>query len=153
MKHVARVILAASLVAAAACKGKDSGAAGTETGAGAAPAAPAPVEEFKVSNVMIGKRIGENKMVTEPTFQFAPADTIYASVGTTGKSDGTTLTAVWKFQTGQTVDSSSQSITPTGPANTEFHISRPKGWPVGTYQVTVFADGDSVDAKNFVVKK
>ena len=156
MKHVARVILAAALVAAAACKGKDSG--GTETGAGGGPAggtaAPAPApEEFKVANVMIGKRIGENKMVIEPTFQFAPADTIYVSVGTTGKSDSAKLSALWKFQTGQTVDSSSQTIKPQGPENTEFHISRPKGWPVGTYQVTVYADGDSVDAKNFVVKK
>jgi hypothetical protein len=156
MKHVARVLLAGSLVAAAACKGREAGT-GTETGAsgGAAPggAAPAATEEFKVANVMLGKRIGANKLITEPTFQFAPNDTVYVSIGTTGKADSSTLTAVWKFQTGQTVDSSSQTIRPSGPENTEFHISRPKGWPLGTYQVTVFANGDSVDAKNFVVKK
>jgi hypothetical protein len=102
---------------------------------------------------MIGKRIGQNKMVTEPTFQFAPRDTIYASVSTTGARESAELRAVWRFQTGQTVDSSSQTISPQGDENTEFHVSNPKGWPVGTYNVTIYANGDSVDSKNFAVKK
>ena len=102
---------------------------------------------------MIGKRIGENKMVTEPTFQFAPGDTVYASVSTQGARESAELTAVWRFQTGQTVDSSSQTISPQGDENTEFHVSNPKGWPAGTYNVTIYADGDSVDSKNFAVKK
>ena len=63
------------------------------------------------------------------------------------------ITAKWRFQTGQVVDSSTQTIRPSGPENTEFHISNPKGWPVGTYNVTIYADGDSVDSKNFAVKK
>jgi hypothetical protein len=157
MQSVARLLLAATMVAAVACGGRDN-ARPAETGAaesapGAAPAAPAASEEFKVGTVMIGKRISDAKLITEPTFQFAPADTVYVSIGTTGKSDSTALTAVWRFQTGQTVDSSTQVIRPDGPENTEFHISRPKGWPIGTYNVTVFANGDSVDGKNFVVKK
>jgi hypothetical protein len=102
---------------------------------------------------MIGKRISDAKLITEPTFQFAPTDTVYVSISTTGKADSAALRAVWRFQTGQTVDSSTQVIRPSGPENTEFHISRPKGWPVGTYNVTVYADGDSVDSKNFAVKK
>jgi hypothetical protein len=159
MLHVARILLAATVVAAAACGGRENARPGTESGSaeGGAPggttAAPAATEEFKVGTVMIGKRIGASKLITEPTFQFAPADTVYISIGTTGKTDSTTLAAIWRFQTGQTVDSSTQVIRPSGPENTEFHISRPKGWPVGTYNVTVYADGDSVDSKNFAVKK
>ena len=75
------------------------------------------------------------------------------SVRTTGAPESAELTAVWRFQTGQTVDSSSQTIAPQGEENTEFHVSNPKGWPQGTYSVTVYANGDSVDAKNFAVKK
>jgi hypothetical protein len=157
MTHVARALAAVALVAVVACKGRDTARPdpGTETGAtGTAPAADTAVsKELKVAGVMIGKRIGENKLITEPTFQFAPRDTIYVSVSTEGKPESAELSAKWRFQTGQVVDSSSQTIRPQGSENTEFHVSNPKGWPVGTYNVTIYANGDSVDSKNFAVKK
>jgi hypothetical protein len=155
MTHVARALTAAALLAAVACKGRDTApAAGAETGTTATAAADtAAPQEFKVASVMIGKRIGQNKMVTEPTFQFAPQDTIYVSVSTEGARESAELRAVWRFQTGQTVDSSTQTISPQGDENTEFHVSNPKGWPAGTYNVTIHANGDSVDSKNFAVKK
>jgi hypothetical protein len=156
MLHVARLLLAGTVVAAAACGGRENAreaeSGSADSAPGATTAAPAS-EEFKVGTVMIGKRISDTKLITEPTFQFAPRDTVYVSIGTTGKADSVALTAVWRFQTGQRVDSSTQVIRPSGPENTEFHVSRPKGWPIGTYNVTVYSDGDSVDAKNFVVKK
>ena len=93
MTHVARALTAVALVAAVACKGRDSApAAGAESGTTAAAADTAASKEFKVASVMIGKRIGENKMVTEPTFQFAPRDTIYASVSTQGARESAELT-------------------------------------------------------------
>jgi len=157
MTHLARALTALALVAAVACKGRDAAppGTGTETGAtGAAPTADTVVsKELKVAGVMIGKRIGENKLITEPTFQFAPADTIYVSVSTEGMPESAELSAKWLFQTGQVVDSSTQTIKPEGKDNTEFHVSNPKGWPVGTYNVTILANGDSVDSKNFAVKK
>jgi len=157
MAHVARALAAVALVAVVACKGRDAARpdAGTETGAtGTAPAADTAVsKELKVAGVMIGKRLGDNKLITEPTFQFAPGDTIYVSVSTEGMPESADLSAKWRFQTGQVVDSSSQTIRPQGRENTEFHISNPKGWPVGTYNVIIYADGDSVDSKNFAVKK
>ncbi|HEY7505860.1 MAG TPA: hypothetical protein VH700_17300 [Gemmatimonadales bacterium] len=154
MTHAARALTAMALLAAVACKGRDSTpAAGAETGTTATAAADTAPKEFKVASVMIGKRIGESKMVTEPTFQFAPGDTIYASISTEGARDNAELRAIWRFQTGQTVDSSTQTISPQGDENTEFHVSNPKGWPAGTYNVTIYANGDSVDSKNFAVKK
>jgi hypothetical protein len=157
MTHVARALTAVALLAAVACKGRDAAPRdpGTETGAtGTAPAADAAAsKELKVAGVMIGKRLGDSKLITEPTFEFAPADTIYVSVSTEGAPESADLSAKWLFQTGQMVDSSTQSIKPQGKDNTEFHISNPKGWPVGTYNVTIYANGDSVDSKNFAVKK
>ena len=157
MTHVARALTAVALLAAVACQGRDTARpdAGTETGAtGAAPAADTAVsKELTVASVMIGKRLGENKLITESTFQFAPADTIYVSVSTEGMPESAELSAKWLFQTGQVVDSSTQTIKPQGKDNTEFHVSNPKGWPVGTYNVTIYANGDSVDSKNFAVKK
>ena len=156
MIHVARALTTMALLAAVACKGRDSAPAGSGTeSAATTPAATdtATPKDLKIASVMIGKRIGENKLIIEPTFQFAPKDTIFASVTTQGAPDRAELTAIWLFQTGQRVDSTTQSISPKGDENTEFHVVNPKGWPVGTYSVTIYANGDSVDSKNFVVKK
>jgi len=155
MPKVPRVLLGAAVVAASACGGGAADRSGTETGAAdSAAAGPAPVSnELDIASVMIGKRIGENNLIIEPTFQFAPGDTVYVSVGTTGAPDNATLTAVWHFQSGKVVDSTSRTIRPEGPVNTEFHVANPKGWPVGTYKVTIYADGDSVDARTFAVKQ
>jgi hypothetical protein len=156
MSMMTRVLLGTALVSTAACGGGADRAA-TETAAAdsaARAAAPAPPSnELQIAAVMIGKRIGQNNLITEPTFQFAPQDTVYVSVGTTGAPDSANLTAVWHFQSGKLVDSASRTIQPEGPTNTEFHVSNPKGWPVGTYKVTIYADGDSVDARTFAVRK
>lgn len=156
MSKVSRVLLGAALIAGSACGGQDDRTAGTETASAdsAAVAAPAPPsDQLEVAAVMIGKRIGANNLITEPTFQFGPRDTVYISVGTTGAPESATLTAVWQFQTGKVVDSTSQTIQPEGPENTEFHVVPEKPWAVGTYKVTVYADGDSVDARTFAVRK
>jgi hypothetical protein len=154
MTQVARSLAAAALVALAGCGGGNNGreAQGTEAGT-AAPADTAASKDLAVAAVMIGKRIGQGNLITEPTFQFAPKDTVYLSVSTTGKPESATLSSKWRFQTGEVLDSSSTTIQPKGEDVTEFHLTRPKDWKVGTYSVTLYADGDSVDSKAFVVKK
>jgi hypothetical protein len=154
MTQVARSLAAAALVALVGCGGGSDAreAQGTESGA-AAPADTAVSQELKVAAVMIGKRIGPGNLITEPTFQFAPKDTVYISVSTTGKPESATLSTKWRFQTGEVLDSSGTTIKPEGEDVTEFHLSRPKDWKVGTYSVTIYADGDSLDTKAFVVKK
>jgi hypothetical protein len=114
-------------------------------------AAAKPVE-LKVSNVMIGRRIGAGNHITEPTFQFAPADTVYVSVGTTGTTGADHLTAAWRSQTGEIVQQSNEPI-PAAGQNAAFQLSQPKGLKPGTYKVVVFLGNDSADAKVFVVKK
>jgi hypothetical protein len=119
---------------------------------GMADSAATKPAELTVSNVMIGKRIGAGNHVTEPTFQFAPADTVYVSVGTSGSTGADHLTAAWRSQTGEVLQQSSEPIPPTG-KNAAFQLSQPKGLKVGTYKVVVFLGNDSADTKVFVVKK
>jgi hypothetical protein len=153
MTQVARAFAAAVLVTLVGCGGGEQRPAeGTETAA-AAPADTAVSNELDIAAVMIGKRIGENNLITEPTFQFAPTDTVFVSVSTTGKPDSARISTLWRFQTGEVLDSSAKTIQPEGEDATEFHLTSPKGFKVGTYNVTVYADGDSVDSKNFAVKK
>jgi hypothetical protein len=155
MMQVARSLAAAALVALAGCgRGNNArDAQGTETGTAAAPADTAPSKNLEIAAVMIGKHVGDSGLITEPTFQFAPKDTVYISVSTTGKPASATLSTKWRFQTGEVLDSSSKAIQPKGEDATEFHYASPKDLRVGTYMVTVYADGDSVDSKAFAVKK
>jgi hypothetical protein len=158
MNGVTRMMLGAAFLAAA-CQGRnersetETAAIDSAQAAARDSAAEVNAKDLKVEAVMIGRRIGANNMVIEPTFQFAPADTVYISVGTVGSPDSAALSAVWVAQTGKTVDSTVQTISPKGRVNTAFHAAPAKGWAPGTYRVTVYADGDSAEAKMFAVKK
>jgi hypothetical protein len=117
--------------------------------AGGAVEASAPVQ---VADVTLGRGIGGDKRVTNQTDTFGARDTIYASVRTTGTGSGTQLTTRWTYQDGQVVDERSETISPTGEAYTEFHISKPSGWPTGKYTLRVLLNGSEVQTKDFTVR-
>ena len=111
-----------------------------------------PAAAVSVTSVDLGTAVGPDQKVTSPTTTFGPTDTIYAAVSTAGTAANATLGAKWTYQDGQTVNDSSQTIAPTGPAVTTFHISKPDGWPTGNYKVEIMLDGASVASKDFTVK-
>ena len=120
-----------------------------------APATPppsTPAQGVSVTSVDLGTAVGADQKVTSPTTTFSPKDTIYAAVATTGNAANATLGAKWTYQDGQTVNDSSQTIAPAGPAVTTFHISKPDGWPAGNYKVEISLDGNMVSSKDFTVK-
>ena len=138
----------AAFVAAGACSKKDN-ASDSQTAAGAVvDTANRPAA---VADVALGKHVDAGKRVTDATNDFAPKDTVFASVHTTG--DRTMkLTARWMFQDGQVVDERSETISPRGDAYTEFHIVKPTGWPPGKYTLHVLLDGAESQTKEFTVK-
>jgi len=120
----------------------------------AAPATSGAATEtavVKISDVEIGRRLGANSRIADATDQFGPRDTIYVVAVTEGSAPSATLTARWTYEDGQVVKEDSRSIAPSGTEATEFHISKPSGWPKGKYQVTV-ALGGSTQTKDFEVK-
>lgn len=120
-------------------------------------AAPAPTAMATVASIETGKRIGADKRITDTTSTFAPNDTLYISVVTNNASASTQLKTVVTFQDGQVVDSSSQTVAaPTtmgGTSVTEFHLSRPGGWPTGDYTVEVWLDGQSAGTRTLTVRR
>jgi hypothetical protein len=108
---------------------------------------------FKVMNIEVGRAVGADKRISDETDSFKPKDTIYVSVETEGTSPGARLAAHWTYQDGQVVKHDETSIAPSGRAATEFHISKPGGWPAGDYKVEVMLDGASVGTKSFKVSK
>jgi len=141
--------LGLAVIGTASCKKKEPQPPPAESAAPApAPAPPA----FAVQGIQLGKSIDADKKVTTPATTFGRKDTIYASVATEGAAPSKTITAKWTFQDGQTVKEQSESIAPTGPAATEFHISKKGLWPVGKYKVDVSVDGASAGSQDFEIK-
>ncbi|MGH2708078.1 MAG: hypothetical protein ACRDJK_07260, partial [Actinomycetota bacterium] len=113
MAHITRVgvqlVVGAAL--AGACSRSEESRSG-ESGIGATDSAALAASadnpaELRVSNVMIGRKIGPGNRITEPTFQFAPQDTVHVSVATEGGATAGTLTVAWRSQSGVILDQSS----------------------------------------------
>src|SRR5262245_27669515 len=66
------------------------------------PAAPVEVP-FRVVSIDLGRAIGPDNKITEPTMTFGPKDTIYVSVSTEGSSASATLKSTWTYGAGQPV--------------------------------------------------
>ena len=144
MHHVNRFsvfLCLALLVAAAGCRDKTADGGTATTG-----------EAIKITDVTLGRAIGGDKAITDKTETFRPNDTIYASVATEGAAANATLRARWTYEDGQVVDESSRTLTAGNRERTEFHISKPGGWPAGTYQVEVTVDGRPAETKKFEVR-
>jgi hypothetical protein len=156
MTHLAQAAAPLAMVAvlAGGCGGSDKSRGGAESAAAvdSAAANASAAGQRHVSSVMIGKRIGAGNRMTDPTFQFAPQDTVYLSVAITGSEGPDKLTAAWRSQTGEVVQQSAEPIQPAG-QNTAFQLTQPKGLKPGTYKVIVFLGSDSADTKVFVIKK
>jgi hypothetical protein len=141
MRHSKKIQLPlclALLVAAAACHGN----AANNT------AAPG----VHVTEVTLGRSVGGDKAITDRTDTFKPNDTIYASVATDGSAPSATIRAKWSFETGQLVDESTRTIAPNTRERTEFHISKPDGWPPGKYKLEVFLNDQLTETKSFDVR-
>ena len=139
------LLLALSALALPGCK-KSSESAGTGA------TSTATVSEPKISEVQLGRRLSADKRVADATDKFSPKDTIYVVAVTEGSSPNTTVNARWTFQDGgQVVKEDSRTIAASGTEATEFHISKPSGWPKGKYRVTVTMNG-STESKDFEVK-
>jgi hypothetical protein len=131
---------------ASGCSKKDNTAT-VETSSGAAASTPVSVTDVKV-----GRALGADKRLTDETDKFRPADVIYAVVETQGTAPNAVLQAHWTYQDGQVVDETSRNIAAAGGDVTEFHVSKPSGWPKGKYTVQILLNGAPVKSKDFEVK-
>ena len=112
----------------------------------------APPAQAAVTKIELGSSVGADKRVLAPRSSFGVRDSIIASVYTENTAPGATLTAKWTFQTGQTVDSTSQTVA-ASPAVTEFHIVKKSAWPVGRYKVEISLNGSPAGSQEFDVAK
>jgi hypothetical protein len=129
-----------TLLVLGACRGTDRAGEASRT------------DGVRVTDVALGRSVGGDRSITDRTETFNPNDTIYASVATDGAAENVRLRARWTFEDGQVVDESSRTISPRGQERTEFHISKPDGWPAGRYRLEVFVNDQPAETKDFQVR-
>jgi hypothetical protein len=122
------------------------------------PAAPPPGTQsaVTVADIDVGRSVGADKTIADKTDTFRPGDTFYVAVKTAGAAPTATLVAHWSYEDGQRVGEGTQTIAPSGPAVTEFHVARPngpgEGWPTGDYKVEIVLNGVSAGTEKFKVQ-
>jgi hypothetical protein len=143
---IALALAAGSLLLGAACKKEAPPPPPAEV------TPPPPPPQPAVTKIELGSSVGADKRVLAARTSFGVKDSIIASVYTENTTPGAVLTAKWSFQTGQTVDSTSQTVA-ASPAVTEFHIVKKSAWPVGRYKVEIALNGTPAGSQEFDVAK
>lgn len=108
-----------------------------------------PGAAVTVTSVELGNEVGADNRVTAPITVFTTSDTIHASVVTDGT--GGSVSTHWTFEDGQVVHTEDKTV-PAGNQVTDFMITNPAGWPIGTYTLAVLVDGQEVDTRTFEVR-
>src|SRR4051812_35029489 len=96
----------AALAFAGACGKKDATTTDTTTAASATPTPSA----LSVMDIDMGRHIGPDKKITDKTDDFAPTDTLYASVHLSGSAPNGSVVGRWTFENGTVVDERTESV-------------------------------------------
>ncbi len=127
MTGLRNCLLAAVVIAAAACS-------------------DAPLA---LANIQTGRALNQDGSVASISTLFKPNETIYVSVQTTGSAPGT-ISVQWKFQ-GRVIDEPTKQIDPSGPTSTSFQLQNAARFPEGDYSADIFINGQQVGSRSFKV--
>ena len=151
MHYAVAAALVASL-ALAGCKKKEETVVTTPPPTAAEPMPLPAAMPVSVTSVDLGNAVGADNKVSSMMSTFGTKDTIYTSVMTDGTATNAPLMVMWTYQDGQQVGTETKTLNTTGPTVTEFHASKPSGWPTGKYKAEVMLNGVTVQSRDFEVK-
>ena len=109
--------------------------------------------EFRIVSVLLGNAVDADNLVVTELPSFGRKDAIYASVLSTGSSQGLRISARWMAPDGSTIAETSQPLVPAAPTVTTFSVRNPKGWPNGEYQLQIGINGHAQLKKTFTVRR
>jgi len=108
-------------------------------------------QNLQFTSIQLGRAINPDGTVSANTTSFAPHDTAYVSVHTTGAGSGT-IKVKWTLGS-RVLGEPEKQVKYTDTAATEFHLQSADGFPIGDYNVEVFFNGQSVANRPFHVGK
>ncbi len=107
-------------------------------------------QNLRVTSMQLGRSLNADNTVASHTTRFAPRDTVYVSVLTTGAGSGM-MAARWTYA-GRVVGEPKKKVAYRDVAATEFHLQTAGALPPGDYNVEAFLDGQSVGTRAFRVE-
>jgi hypothetical protein len=107
---------------------------------------------ISVIDIDMGRHVDTANKVMDKTDTFAPNDTIFASVHTSGTANSSPVVGRWTGPDGSVVSENTHNVTTNGDAYTSFFISKAGGFAPGTYTLHVMIDGREVRTKDVTVK-
>lgn len=107
-------------------------------------------DHFSMPSIRVGRRNGGNHALVA-TDVFLPHDKIDVEVETVSEQP-LEIRATWTFgPNDELVYRESKTVSP-GSFTVGFQLSKPDGWPVGGYKVTISTDGNADLSKSFCVE-
>lgn len=107
-------------------------------------------ESLHVTSIQLGRAVNPDGTVSSFTTRFAPGETVYLSVATSGVGSGT-IGVRWIYE-GRVIDEPKKQVDYRIPATTEFHLQSATGFPPGGYTAEVFLNGQSSGSRPFRVE-
>jgi outer membrane murein-binding lipoprotein Lpp len=153
-RYMIRAVALASTLVAGACSPSQRDTIDSATGTvdSAARAVGGEVRaEVSVLDVDIGKRAEPDNEVDDEVETFAPSDTIYASVQTTGAVRQGAIAAKWTFPDGSILDQQAQPVTGDRSTDLLFFLTKAGGLAPGKYTFRVLVDGKEVRSQDVTV--
>lgn len=108
-------------------------------------------QPLRVTTIQLGRSVNADHTVSSFTTTFAPDDTVYLSVLTTGVGTGT-IAVRWTYA-GRVIDEPKKEVSYRIDAATEFRLQSSAGFPPGDYTAEVLLNGQSAGTRTFSVQK
>ena len=106
---------------------------------------------LQIASIQLGRSLNPDRSVAEFTTVFAPNDSVYVSVLTTGGGSGT-IRVRWMYG-GKVLGEPEKRVADRDLAATDFPLQSAGGFPPGHYSAEVFLEGTSVGTKTFRVEQ
>ena len=107
-------------------------------------------QPLRVTTMQLGRSLNPDNTVASFTTVFAPTETVYLSVVTTGVGSGT-LSVRWMYS-GRVIGEPEKQVSSHTDAVTEFRLQSPGGFPPGDYIAEVLLNGHSAGTRTFRVE-
>ena len=142
----------AAIACAVLCSGgcRDAQRSSVDSAAGVAGSPSG--NTLSLVDVETGRHVDANRKIADATDDFAPTDTVYASVHTSGKATAAPVMGRWTFEDGTVIDEKTDTVTTDADAYSAFFIVKPTGLPSGKYTIHVLVNGAEVQSKDVTVK-
>lgn len=111
----------------------------------------APANELDVTEVHLGDSVGTDLRILDEVTEFAPGDSVHASVRLEGTATAATLVARWSTESDSLLHEETQSVSAAGEQWTTFSFATPS-LPEGDYELKILLNGAEVEEREFSIR-